>query len=158
MALATMLSAQTYISLMDQIDHAHNHAHFANPLAGNVEYSISRNNNPPRLHHHHGNADNTEHQAHISDGQQQPHAPAAHKHNAVADHHVAGSDTHHHSHDSADHHHGGDASFVFLVALHFVLPGAPLPAFRYETASPKLVSFNPRGPDHPPKTGPEIRV
>jgi hypothetical protein len=34
MALAVMLSGQTYISLMDRIDHAHNHVHFANPAGG----------------------------------------------------------------------------------------------------------------------------
>ena len=36
MALAVMLSGQAYISLMDRIEHAHHHAHFANPLAGEV--------------------------------------------------------------------------------------------------------------------------
>lgn len=38
MALATVLSCQSYISLMDRIEHAHHHAHFANPLAGDVQF------------------------------------------------------------------------------------------------------------------------
>ena len=38
MAIAVMLSGQSYISLMDRIDHAHHHVHFANPLAGDVAF------------------------------------------------------------------------------------------------------------------------
>jgi len=38
MAMAVMLSGQTYIALMDRIEHAHHHVHFANPLAGAVEF------------------------------------------------------------------------------------------------------------------------
>jgi hypothetical protein len=37
-ALAIMLSGQSFISLMDSIEHSHHHAHFANPLAGDIEW------------------------------------------------------------------------------------------------------------------------
>jgi hypothetical protein len=53
MALAVMLSGQTYISLMDRIDHAHHHQHFANPLAGDVQFCGS-DHDGCGLHHHHG--------------------------------------------------------------------------------------------------------
>lgn len=158
MVLAAMLSGQTFISLMDRIDHAHNHAHFANALAGSVAYSVVQDDSTDRLHHHHGDGDLAEHDAHGSDRQVQSDNPAKHSHSDVADHHVQSSDAHHHSHDSADHQHGPAAALVFLAVQSFVLPASPVPAFRYETTSAKLVSFNPRGPDHPPKTGPEIRV
>ncbi len=131
MALAAMLSGQTYISLLDRIDHAHHHAHFANPLAGDVEYSAVDHDSS--AHHH------------DDEGQD------------IADHHADGSAGQHHSHDPADHQHG-DAAIVFLAAQNFVLGICPVPALRCETASPKIVSFNPRGPDHPPKTSLEIRV
>jgi hypothetical protein len=64
MVLAVMLSCQTYIGLMDRLDHAHNIVHFPNPLAGDVEYcsgdlglctdDSSTHHNP--LMHHHGDA------------------------------------------------------------------------------------------------------
>jgi hypothetical protein len=38
MALSFVLSAQTYIGIMDRLEHAHHHVHFPNPLAGDVEY------------------------------------------------------------------------------------------------------------------------
>jgi hypothetical protein len=133
MALAVMLSGQTYISLKDRIEHAHHHAHFANPLAGDVEFVAAD-------HHtsgHHGHHDGTQ-------------GAAEHHH----DHGTAGQ---HHSHDPADHQHG-DASIVFLAAQIFVLTVCPLTAARCDTSLPALVSFSPRGPDHPPKPGLEIRV
>lgn len=133
MALAAMLSGQTYISLMDRIDHAQNHAHFANPLAGDVAYSSASHASPSHRH----------------DG---------HEPQKTAHHHEHGSAGHSHPHGgTADHQHG-DAAIVFLAAQSFVLTACPLPALRCDTASAKLVSFNPRGPDHPPKTGLEIRV
>ena len=52
MALAVMLSGQTYISLMDRIDHAHNHVHFANPLAGDVQF-CGGDHDSCGAHHHH---------------------------------------------------------------------------------------------------------
>jgi hypothetical protein len=64
MVLAVMLSFQTYIGLMDRMDHAHNVVHFPNPLAGDVEYCSgdlglctddnSTHHDP--LMHHHGDA------------------------------------------------------------------------------------------------------
>jgi hypothetical protein len=38
MALAAVLSAQTFISVMDRIEHAHHHAHFPNALAGDMQF------------------------------------------------------------------------------------------------------------------------
>ena len=131
-ALAVMLSGQAYISLMDQIDHAHHVTHFANPLAGDIEYSPADRDSSSHQHHHHAAQ-------------------------YLADSHAQGSDGHHHSHGPVDHQHG-DAAIVFLAAKSFVLVLCPVPALRCETASPKIVSFNPRGPDHPPKTSLEIRV
>jgi hypothetical protein len=132
MALAFLLSGQTYISLMDRIDHAHHHTHFANPLAGDVSYSTL--DHEPSGHHHHAGG-TTE----------------------ASDHHEHGSTGHHHSGGPADHQHG-DATIVFLAANSFVLVLCPIPALRCEAASPRIVSFSPRGPDHPPKTNLEIRV
>jgi hypothetical protein len=64
MVLAVMLSFQTYIGLMDRMDHAHNIIHFPNPLAGDIEYCSgdlglctddnSTHHDP--LMHHHGDA------------------------------------------------------------------------------------------------------
>lgn len=132
MALAVMLSGQTFISLMDRIDHAHHHAHFANPLAGGVEYSAADHDSSGHPHHHNA----------AQDG---------------GDSHAPGSAGHHHSHDPADHQHG-DAAIVFLAAKSFVLVLCPTAALRCEAAPPKIVSFSPRGPDHPPKLSLEIRV
>lgn len=147
MVLAAMLSAQAYISLMDRIDHAHGHAHFANPLAGGVELKLASHSKPSKHHHAHGSGDHHHSQE-----------AADHQQGDAAAHHAHGSSDHQHSHGTADHQHGGDAALVFLAAQSFVLPASPIPAFLYETGSPKLVSFRPRGPDHPPKSGPEIRV
>jgi hypothetical protein len=127
MALAALLSGQAYISLMDRMDHAQHHAHFANPLAGDVNYSAAD---------------------HVSSG---------HQHHDVAGHHPDDAAGHSHSHAPADHQHG-DAAIVFLAAKSFVLALCPVPAMRCETKSAKLVSFSPRGPDHPPKSAHEIRV
>jgi hypothetical protein len=38
MAIAVVVSSQTFIGIMDRIEHANHHAHFPNPLAGDVEY------------------------------------------------------------------------------------------------------------------------
>jgi hypothetical protein len=126
--LALMLSGQAYISLMDQIDHAHNKAHFANPLAGDVLFSLEKAD-PAGLHHPHSH-----------DG------PASHSHSHS--HEVVGQ---HHSHAPADHQHG-DAAIVFLAAQSFVLVGCPLVVAPCESQPQDFVSFNPRGPDHPPKS------
>ena len=56
MALAVMLSGQTYISLMDRIDHAHHHVHFANPLAGDVQFCVGGHDQCGAHHHHHDGA------------------------------------------------------------------------------------------------------
>ena len=53
MALAVMLSGQTYISLMDRIDHVHGHVHFANPLAGDVQFCTGDHDQCGAHHHHH---------------------------------------------------------------------------------------------------------
>lgn len=62
MALAVMLSGQSYISLMDRIEHAHHHAHFANPLAGEVAFCLG--DHDACGHHHHGGADDAHHHSH----------------------------------------------------------------------------------------------
>jgi hypothetical protein len=134
MALAAMLSCQAYISLMDQVDHAHHHAHFANPLAGAVTYTVADQNSSGHHHHHDGTHDS-------------------------ADHHHGAADTSgdQHSHGPADHQHG-DAAIVFLAAQSFVLVGCPLAASPCESRPQDFISFSPRGPDHPPKSDLEIRV
>ena len=53
MALAVMLSGQTYIALMDRIEHAHHHVHFANPLAGDVQFCAGDHDQCGMHHHHH---------------------------------------------------------------------------------------------------------
>lgn len=128
MALAVMLSGQAYISLMDRIEHAHHHAHFANPLAGEVGSCVGGHD---ACAHHHDGAQGTSH------------------------HHSHGST----SHDSgtSEHQHG-DAAVMFLAAQSFVLAISPVPSPRCELEPPTLVSFHPRGPDHPPKTVLEVRV
>jgi len=129
MALAVMLSGQAYISLLDRIDHDHHHVHFANPLAGNVEFCAG-DHDQCGVHHHHHDGD------------------------AAADHGNAAAD-HQHSHGPADHQHG-DAAIVFLAAQSFVFAICPLEAARCETELPAFDSISPRGPDHPPKYDLEI--
>src|SRR5262249_22739795 len=63
MALAVMLSGQAYISLMDQVEHAHHHAHFANPLAGGVICATATTCG----HHHDDHVQQASH--HHDDGQ-----------------------------------------------------------------------------------------
>ena len=57
MALAFLLSWQAYISLMDRLDHAHHHSHFANPLAGEITYCLGdcgeHHTHSGAAHHHH---------------------------------------------------------------------------------------------------------
>jgi hypothetical protein len=113
MALSALLSAQTYIGIMDRIEHAHHHVHFPNPLAGDVEYC--------------GGAQ------------------------IVCADHDDGTP------DSFPHHHG-DAALMFLAAPCYVLPTHPLEESRCESEPPSLVSFSPRGPDHPPKPDLESRA
>jgi hypothetical protein len=123
MALAFMLSWQSYISLMDRLDHAHHHTHFANPLAGD----ISCLGNCGAEHHVHS------------------HGGAAHHHHdsdAAADH----------SHSDIPAHQHGDSAIVFLAAQSFVLAACVVPFLRCESRTVAFVTFNPRGPDHPPKS------
>jgi hypothetical protein len=61
----------------------------------------------------------------------------------------------HGTHGKIGHNHG-DAAIVFLAAQSFIFSICPLPALRCESTAPKLVSFSPRGPDHPPKYNLEI--
>jgi len=133
MALAVMLSGQTYISLMDQAEHAHHHAHFANPLAGGVVCMTAQ----ACGHHHDEDVAQTSHH-----------------------HHGVQQASHHHDdpQDPADHQHGGDATIMFLAAQTFVLPPRPLATDRPVTAPSRFASFSPRGPDHPPKFDFETRV
>jgi len=63
-ALAVMLSGQSYISLMDRIEHAHHHAHFANPLAGDVAISLGDHDASGHHHHHDGSGDASHQHAH----------------------------------------------------------------------------------------------
>jgi ABC-type nickel/cobalt efflux system permease component RcnA len=67
MALAVMLSWQSYISLMDRMEHAHHHAHFANPLAGDVQFCGAQ----CEVNHHH--------EADVA-GHHHSHDPANHQH------------------------------------------------------------------------------
>jgi hypothetical protein len=137
MALAVMLSGQTFISLMDRIEHTHDHQHFANPLAGGVEYSDHAN----RSHHHDGGQPAYE-------GSRGP----AHQH--VHDQAAAKAST---PEPTADHQHS-DATVLYLAAQDFILPDCPVPTELCGTLTPKLASFSPRGPDHPPKTDLQRRL
>jgi hypothetical protein len=56
MVLAILLSGQTFISLMDNVDHAHHHVHFANPLAGDVQFCGGEHDACGPHHHHHEDA------------------------------------------------------------------------------------------------------
>jgi len=64
MALTLVMSWQTYIGIMDRVEHAHHQVHFPNPLAGDVEYCIGAfagcDESPTGSHdplmHHHGDA------------------------------------------------------------------------------------------------------
>jgi hypothetical protein len=76
MAMAVMLSGQTYIALMDRIDHAQNHVHFANPLAGDVAF-CGGDHDQCGVHHHHHHADAAADHHH-------PHVPADHQHGDAA--------------------------------------------------------------------------
>jgi hypothetical protein len=129
MALAFMLSWQSYISLMDRLDHAHHHSHFANPLAGDISYCVG---SCGAKHHSHAHK-------HL-DG-----ASAHHHHNADAS-------ADHHDSDAPSHQHNGDAAIVFLAAQSFVLTACTVPETRCEFRPVAFATFNPRGPDHPPKT------
>lgn len=143
MALAVMLSAQTCISLMDRIQHAQHHAHYANPFAGGVVYS----DNAPSMdhHHHHGDKADSSGHSHVAD------ANEGHRN-------FDGAPVHpHHSKGQTDHQHG-DATVLFLAAQTFVLAGCPITSLRCDVRPHGFVSFAPRGPDHPPKPTSEIRV
>src|SRR5262249_145158 len=96
MALAVMLSGQSYISLMDRIEHAHHHAHFANPLAGGLASCVG--DHDACGHHHDGTADASHHHSHGSPG------------------HQSGTTEHQH----------GDAAVMFLAAQSFVLAICPV--------------------------------
>jgi len=70
-ALAMMLSGQTYVSLMDDIEHTHHHVHFANPLAGDLQFCTSQdacghdhysNGKQDQPYHHNGTRDAADHQ------------------------------------------------------------------------------------------------
>jgi hypothetical protein len=71
-----MLSGQSYISLMDRIDHAQNHVHFANPLAGDVQF-CGGDHDQCGVHHHHHGADAAADHHHS-------HGPADHQHGDAA--------------------------------------------------------------------------
>ena len=55
MLLAFVLSGQTYISVLDRVEHAHHQVHFANPLAGDVQF-CGGGHDECGLHHHHHHA------------------------------------------------------------------------------------------------------
>jgi len=134
MALSVMLSGQAYISLMDRVEHAQNHVHFANPLAGGVLCSTG---DACGHHEDHG----VQLASHDHDSQ-----PAAHHHHgSQASHH------HHNTQGPADHQHG-DATIMFLAAQSFVLAACSITAERCPSEPVTFVSITPLGPDHPPKT------
>jgi len=63
MALSFVLSSQTYIGIMDRIEHAQHHVHFANPLAGDIEFCVGgpdicadHDGADQSFPHHHGDA------------------------------------------------------------------------------------------------------
>jgi hypothetical protein len=142
MALAAMLSAQGYIRLMDRIEHAHNHAHFANPLAGSV--TLSSDHGAKDHHHRRGETANSSDHSHVAQ------TTDGHPHS-----HDSGS--HHHTQGQNDHQHG-DATVLFLAAQSFVLAGCPVTFLRCDVRPQSFVSFAPRGPDHPPKPAAVFRV
>lgn len=150
MTLAVMLSGQAYISLMDRIDHAHHHVHFANPLAGDVQFSPARQDHDAAGHHEHrATQDVAEDRAHGSDGHHRGGQD-------VAGHHTHGTGDHH-PHNPVDHQHG-DATVVFLAVQSFVFAACPAAADRCATELPILTSVFLLGPDHPPKSDLEFRV
>lgn len=53
MALAFLLSSQTFISVTDRVEHARHHLHFANPLAGDVQFCGGVHDGCGLHHHHH---------------------------------------------------------------------------------------------------------
>jgi hypothetical protein len=63
-AMAAFLSFQTFIGLMDRMEHAHHHVHFPNPLAGDIEdcggalgvCTDGSDGSHDPLTHHHGDA------------------------------------------------------------------------------------------------------
>jgi len=73
MALAVMLSGQAYISLMDRVEHAHHHFHFANPLAGDLQICGGAANDCGHDHHDH----RVQHASHHHDD---PQGTADHQH------------------------------------------------------------------------------
>jgi len=67
MLLAFVLSCQAYISLMDRIEHSHHHVHFANPLAGDVQFCGGDHDGCGLHHQHHSHVpglphDHSDHQ------------------------------------------------------------------------------------------------
>ncbi len=70
MALAVVLSGQTYISLMDRIDHVHGHVHFANPLAGDVQFCTGDHDQCGTHHHHHPDGRSGHDHSHANPGHQ----------------------------------------------------------------------------------------
>jgi hypothetical protein len=150
--LSVMLSGQGYISLKDRAEHAHHHAHFANPMAGAVtscheDVCGHRDDHGTAVHHHHDDA--------IQDTAHHDHGGAQ----DVADHDSDGINAaaHHHGSDGPGHEHG-DATIVFLTAKIFVLPPCGPSSDRCMSAPSKFVSISPRGPDHPPKLNLELKV
>jgi hypothetical protein len=137
MALATMLSAQSYIRLMDRIEHEHHHAHFANPLAGSV--TISTAHDPEKHHHHSGETANSAHSHAVQ--------------TADGHHHSDDSGSPHHTKGQTDHQHG-DATVLFLAVQSFVLAGCPIASSHCDARPQSFISYSPRGPDHPPKPAP----
>ena len=62
MALAFVLSSQSYIYVMDRIEHAHHHVHFANPLAGDVQFCGGDHDGCGLHHHHHSHVNGIPHE------------------------------------------------------------------------------------------------
>jgi hypothetical protein len=135
MALSFLLSSQTAFAVAHQIEHFHHHAHnhalLPDDLLGDVIY----------LTHNAGAApDSTSHSGTSELPDDQP----------------SGS-VHHHGPGPVDHQHG-NSSIVFLISQNLILINCALPRFHCDFVPQSPVTFNPSGPDHPPKLNLEIRV
>ena len=136
MALSFLLSSQTALAVAHQIEHVHhiphNHALLPDDLLGAVIY----------LSH-----DVSSTAADV---------PASSETSKHQDNHA--TDTgHHHEPHQADHQHDGSV-IVFLVSQHLTLINSPLPRLPCEFVPRSLVTFNPSGPEHPPKYSLDTRV
>lgn len=133
-AIATLLSAQAYISLVDRIEHAHHRAHLPNPLAGDIEFCASEAAcGYKHIHEHIGlnEAEGGKHadQDGVQEASEQEKRPVSQSH---------------------DHQHGAP-TVAFLVTPTFELAVCPLTQDRCAAVPTRAVSISPPGQDRPPK-------